>query len=1202
MASTNTTDWRDHFCGRAEPLARLEQVYQDVSSGNGPRAVVVLGDRGMGKTRLVQELYRILTTRYDPDNYWPDAALFRGNNLRVAPEPNDPHFAAFKLDERRLPFLWWGLRLADPLARNAAPRSLTDHRAGLTPHLGPVFYSRQLAAMKQEISQKRIEAGQSVALKAVEAIPLVGPFVAGAFEALQHGRDELHHRKGEKKLAAERANAKVAALASREGKINEVILDDLKAILKPDGEESRTAVPLVLFVDDAQFACSGADDGTFRFLRDLWYRAQGQHWPVLLLATHWAADWDLHQQKKPESFAAHFARLFPLHQAGWEPLELHREDALVELIDAGLPNLPRPDRQRLLDKADGNPQLLIELIALVRRSPAWRTPDGALTEAARRELVNRELDIHRLILERLEGDVTPPEVRAAVALSSVQGMELLCALTEAAGRALNLPGMREGLDQAREPHRYLAGTSGSDLASFVQRAYREAAQSILPRQIKKPEDVKTTLLEATLALIDDETRWSAREPSEQRAGLGVLAGLGEDAADPAHRQRAADAMLTLIEGALNEEKARDYARAAELARRFEAGLDDGRWLADGFSFHRLEFARKALAVWHGTGAGGKIAAAMLLQAERADRRESAPDARGNLALAYSNLGGIAHSRGELEQAEARFRQALEIQEPLARELNTPEARGNLAETYYNLGDMASIRGELEQAEARFRQALDILKPLSRDLSAPGAHDNLATTYHRLGDIARIRGDLEQAEAFYRRTLDIEEPRARELKLLDAREVVSGTYSKLGEIADTRGDLEQTEAYLRQALEINESLARELNTPEARRGLGVTFLNLGYIARKRGELEQAEARFRQALEIDESLARELNTPKARCGLAVTFRNLGHIAFSRGELEEAEACYRQALDIQEPLACELNTPYELGILAAIFSDLGEIAHTRGELEDAEARFRQALDIEEPLARELNTPYARRNVAVTYSWLGIIEQTRGALEQAEGRFIQALELLRGRAQQVGTLDSQTDYTRTRLLLARLRATHEPPDDALALLQEVVKDSRAQYLNEHSGIRQRDTLIEALARLLWLHDGLEAKEKTDLCDELAELIDSLNPADQTPKQALLHTLAIAALVHGCGDSNPNSAHQLLVARQQLESVAHQLAPTDVAEADLFLTLAEIATSSADTRKALEALDSLQARLRTRLGDQWEKLGGQFRQQIDRQRNRLAA
>ena len=43
----------------------------------------------MGKTRLVQEFYRRLISEHDPERYWPDAALFHGNNLRVAPERRD---------------------------------------------------------------------------------------------------------------------------------------------------------------------------------------------------------------------------------------------------------------------------------------------------------------------------------------------------------------------------------------------------------------------------------------------------------------------------------------------------------------------------------------------------------------------------------------------------------------------------------------------------------------------------------------------------------------------------------------------------------------------------------------------------------------------------------------------------------------------------------------------------------------------------------------------------------------------------------------------------------------------------------------------------------------------------------------------------------------------------------------------------------
>ena len=37
------------------------------------------------------------STSHDPDDYWPDASLFRGNNLRVAPDPASAHFSTILL-------------------------------------------------------------------------------------------------------------------------------------------------------------------------------------------------------------------------------------------------------------------------------------------------------------------------------------------------------------------------------------------------------------------------------------------------------------------------------------------------------------------------------------------------------------------------------------------------------------------------------------------------------------------------------------------------------------------------------------------------------------------------------------------------------------------------------------------------------------------------------------------------------------------------------------------------------------------------------------------------------------------------------------------------------------------------------------------------------------------------------------------------
>lgn len=55
---SSSPDWRDVFCGRDDELKQLIGAYDAVTNGAGPRLAVVCAERGMGKTRLVQELYR----------------------------------------------------------------------------------------------------------------------------------------------------------------------------------------------------------------------------------------------------------------------------------------------------------------------------------------------------------------------------------------------------------------------------------------------------------------------------------------------------------------------------------------------------------------------------------------------------------------------------------------------------------------------------------------------------------------------------------------------------------------------------------------------------------------------------------------------------------------------------------------------------------------------------------------------------------------------------------------------------------------------------------------------------------------------------------------------------------------------------------------------------------------------------------------
>jgi tetratricopeptide (TPR) repeat protein len=100
------------------------------------------------------------------------------------------------------------------------------------------------------------------------------------------------------------------------------------------------------------------------------------------------------------------------------------------------------------------------------------------------------------------------------------------------------------------------------------------------------------------------------------------------------------------------------------------------------------------------------------------------DGDAGLAAAHTNLGAIAHRRGDVEAARNAFEAALGC------DPDQPEARYNLASLLYEAG-------ETEVAVAELRQVVQ---------SAPSfadAHYNLATALERLGSKRQAREHLER---------------------------------------------------------------------------------------------------------------------------------------------------------------------------------------------------------------------------------------------------------------------------------------------------------------------------------------------------------------------------------------------------------------------------------------------------------------------------
>jgi len=76
----------------------------------------------------------------------------------------------------------------------------------------------------------------------------------------------------------------------------------------------------------------------------------------------------------------------------------------------------------------------------------------------------------------------------------------------------------------------------------------------------------------------------------------------------------------------------------------------------------------------------------------------------DLANAYGNLGIVHQRRGNLDEAEAMYRKALDLYEELGH-------KEGMANAYVNLGIVHDARGNLDEAEAMYRKALDLLEKL-----------------------------------------------------------------------------------------------------------------------------------------------------------------------------------------------------------------------------------------------------------------------------------------------------------------------------------------------------------------------------------------------------------------------------------------------------------------------------------------------------------
>lgn len=293
----------------------------------------------------------------------------------------------------------------------------------------------------------------------------------------------------------------------------------------------------------------------------------------------------------------------------------------------------------------------------------------------------------------------------------------------------------------------------------------------------------------------------------------------------------------------NEEQATRYAAQDEAIANLRT--DSARQLSGGKYADALKNARKAVAETESlygrehvrfANALTNLAVALklngeLVQAERTlaegiKIRQNTGDLGSNMLLAdMSNLGGLYISTRDYDKAQAVLNKALNIR-PKGSDLASASLRTNL-------GLLAKARGQSDEAERLFKEAITIKRALLGDESV-----EIATDYNNLANLYVNDRKPERALELYERALRIKKARYGE-----EHPSTAITLNNLGTAYLEAGKLDQAEQNLTKALTIRE---RRLSQDDL--SIADTLSNLSYVYALTSRPKEAASMKKRATDI------------------------------------------------------------------------------------------------------------------------------------------------------------------------------------------------------------------------------------------------------------------------------------------------------------------------------------------------------------------
>lgn len=496
---------------------------------------------------------------------------------------------------------------------------------------------------------------------------------------------------------------------------------------------------------------------------------------------------------------------------------------------------------------------------------------------------------------------------------------------------------------------------------------------------------------------------------------------------------------TIIGKALERDRARRYARAADMAS------DIRRWLADqpiearppSRIYQLQKFARRNRGLVAGTVALILVLAAGVVgtttQKVRAEReRDQATEAR---ALADQRY----------EEAEVLRTQERESRERAERALRRAEAMAGLQRDMFESANPARKGRDVKVADVLQDASERVGRTFGSDPDLEiAARESLGGTYQALGLLDEAERELRAALSLSTRTNG-----DRHVETLRAKARLAGVLEDMSRPDEARALFDSAlEGFIALGGEDDpEALSTKLNRASLREHQGegdaaeedMRFVlaarrrtkgdndlgtisvmsQLGGLLHSRGKSAEAEDLITTALAASRALLGDRHPDTlTRMNILATFLR------QRGRLAEAEPLYRTVLDARREVQGErhYDTFTAMNNLAGVLQDLGKV-------DEAETMFRQTLDIRLQVLGE-----EHRDTLVSMNNLATLLSNQKRLDEAEALHRRALEIKR---RILGERNSSTLTTIANLALVQyLRGDVE---GALASYRDVLSANEA-------------------------------------------------------------------------------------------------------------------------------------------------------------------